>query len=189
MAVGFAGGGEVGERLVDAAGGQVAVQEVAELGAGQPVGCLEERGVDVFGERVAGVGLERPGGGAGGVVLERERGLEVVGLDRGGAVQQRVDEREADGVRFGAGGELAGDPGLWLGEPAVGVMPERAGVVGEAELAGVAAGGDRERERAVEAGVGERVGVAAFGEQADAAAGDQEEAVEQPLASSTVVTW
>ena len=58
----------------------VAVEEVAELGAGEAVGVCGERGVDLFGERVAGGALERPGGGAGGVVPERERGVEVRGL-------------------------------------------------------------------------------------------------------------
>jgi hypothetical protein len=119
--------------------------------------------VELFGDRVAGVGLECPGGGARGVVLQRERGVEVVGLDRRGAVEQRVDEREADGVRFGAGGELAGESGLRLGELPVGVVPERAGGVGEPQLAGVAGSGERDRERAVKAGVVERVGVAAVG--------------------------
>ena len=55
--------GERGERLVELRGGGVAVGQVAELGAGQPVGeCVFERGVDLVGERVAGGGLERPGG-------------------------------------------------------------------------------------------------------------------------------
>ena len=102
-------------------GRDVAVQEVAELGAGESVAGVAQRGVDVLGERVAGVRLERPGGGAGGVVLERERGVEVFGRDRGGAVEERVDEREADDVRFGAGGELSGEAGLRFGELLVGV--------------------------------------------------------------------
>ena len=55
--------GERGERLVKLCGGGVAVQQVAELGAGQPVGeCVFERGVDLVGERVAGGALQRPGG-------------------------------------------------------------------------------------------------------------------------------
>jgi hypothetical protein len=41
--------------------------------------------------------------------------------------------------------------------------------------------GERVREAAVEPGGLERVGVAAFGEQPDAAAGDQDEAVEQSV--------
>ena len=81
--VGAAGGGEAGECLLDALGGEVALAEVAELGAGEPVGERGQRGVDLFGERVAGGLAERPGGGAGGVVPERERGVQVLGLDRG----------------------------------------------------------------------------------------------------------
>jgi hypothetical protein len=94
----FAGGGEVGQRLLDASGRGVAVQEVAELGAGQPVRGSGQGGVDLVGERVAGGGLQRPGGGADGVVVQRERGVQVRDVDVAGAVQQRVGEREADGV-------------------------------------------------------------------------------------------
>ena len=55
--------GERGERLVELCGGGVAVQQVAELGAGQSVGeCVGERVVDLVGERVAGGALQRPGG-------------------------------------------------------------------------------------------------------------------------------
>ena len=101
MAAGAAGGGEVGEGLFEALGGLVAVAEVAELGAGESVGGSCESGVDLFGELVAGGGVsDRPGGGAGGVVPERERGGEVLGLDVGRAVEQCVDQREPDGVCF-----------------------------------------------------------------------------------------
>src|SRR6266550_4391700 len=61
----------VSERVecpVEVGGGLVAVEEVAQLGAGQPVGVAGQRGVDLFGERIAGRALECPGGGAGGVV-------------------------------------------------------------------------------------------------------------------------
>jgi hypothetical protein len=54
--------GERGERLVELGGGGVAVQQVAQLGAGQSVGELVgERGVDLVGERVAAGALQRPG--------------------------------------------------------------------------------------------------------------------------------
>ena len=43
----------------------------------RPAGMLAEGGVDLFGERLAGRAGQRPGGGAGGVVLERERGGQV----------------------------------------------------------------------------------------------------------------
>ncbi|MCA1677602.1 MAG: hypothetical protein LC777_00965 [Actinobacteria bacterium] len=77
--------GERGERLVELGGGRVAVQQVAQLGAGQPVGQrVAERGVDVLGEWVACGALQRPGGGAQGVVPERERGGQVRRLDLAG---------------------------------------------------------------------------------------------------------
>ena len=109
--------------------------------------------MDLFGERVAGGALEGPGGGAGGVVVKGERGLQVragdvagaggvvVEGERGGqvlradlslAVGEGVDEREADRVRFGAGGDLADDPGRGVGELSVGVVPELTGVAVEA---------------------------------------------------------
>ena len=47
--------------------------------------------MDLLGERVAGGLSERPGGGAGGVVPERERGVEVLGLDLG--VRRRAARR------------------------------------------------------------------------------------------------
>ena len=50
--------GERGERLVERGGGGVAVQQVAQLGPGQPVGeCVGQRGVDLVSERVAGGAL------------------------------------------------------------------------------------------------------------------------------------
>src|SRR5450755_2071730 len=55
--------GERGERVVELGGGGVAVGQVAELGAGQPVGeRVGERGVDLVSERVAGSPLQRPAG-------------------------------------------------------------------------------------------------------------------------------
>ncbi len=58
-------------------------------------------------------------------------------MDCGGAVDQRVDEREADRVRFGARVDLPGDAWLGLGELLVGVPPELAGGGVEAQPAGV----------------------------------------------------
>ena len=93
--------------------------------------------MDLLGERVAGRLSERPGGGAVGVVPERERGVEMLGLDRLLSVEQRVEQREPDDVRFGAGGELSGEPVGGLGELRVGVPPELAGVGGERDLPAV----------------------------------------------------
>ena len=81
-------------------GGTVVLEDVADLGAGQPAGVVLEGGVDLFGERVAGGALQRPGGGAGGVVPERERRLEVLGFDLALTISERVEEREPDHVRF-----------------------------------------------------------------------------------------
>ena len=88
-----AGAGERVEGSLDAFGGEVAVQQVAELGAGQPVGGAGECGVDLFGERVAAGVAHRPGGGAGRVVPERERGGQVLG--RIVVVRRRAARRAA----------------------------------------------------------------------------------------------
>jgi hypothetical protein len=121
---GAAGGDERVECLFDAVGGLVALAEIADLGAGESVGWAGERGVDLLGERVAGGLAERPGGGAAGVVPERERRVEMFGLDGLLSIEQRVEEREADDVRFGAGGELAVQTVGGLGELRVGVPPQ-----------------------------------------------------------------
>ena len=134
-AAGAAGGGECLESSVELLGGEVAVHVVGELGAGEAVGGADQRGVELFGERVAGRLAERPAGGAGGVVPERERGVQVLGLDLGLAVEQCVDQREADGVRFGAGGDVPGEPVERLGELRVGVPPQLSRVGGEPDLA------------------------------------------------------
>jgi hypothetical protein len=62
LRLGSAGGGEGIERSHELPGGEVAVQEMADLGAGQPVGGADERGVDLLGERVAGCLVQRPSG-------------------------------------------------------------------------------------------------------------------------------
>ena len=136
--------------------------------------------MDLFGEGLSGRAGQCPGGGAGGVVVEGERGGQVLGADLALAVGEGVEERESDGVRFGAGGDLPDDPaGLRFGELAVGVMPELAGVGVQADLArlfGRACGPGRAGgSRPVPC---ERVGVAAFGQQPLPAAGDEEDAIE-----------
>jgi hypothetical protein len=88
LLLGEAGGGERVECLLDALGGEVALAEVADLGARQPVGRSLQGGMDVFGERVAGRLSERPCGRALGVVPERERRLEMLGFDDLVAVEQ-----------------------------------------------------------------------------------------------------
>jgi hypothetical protein len=88
-----AGAGEGVECLLDAFDGVVALQQVTDLGAGEPVGRPGERGVDLLGERVAAAVVDRPGGGAVGVVPERERGGQMLRADRVGGVEQRVEER------------------------------------------------------------------------------------------------
>ena len=87
----------------------------------------------------------------------------MLGADRVGGVEQRVEEREPDDVCFGAGGELSGEPVGGLGELWVGVPPDLAGVGGEFDLPGGASVLERGREVAPKTGVFERVRVAAFG--------------------------
>ena len=128
-----------------------------------PSGERVERGVDVFGERVAGCLSERPGGGAAGVVPERERGVGVLGLDRLLSVEQRVEEREADDVRFGAGGELSEETVGGLGELRVELPPQLAGVGGERDFPGGLGVCEHAGEVAAQAGAFQWVGVAAFG--------------------------
>jgi hypothetical protein len=62
--------------------------------------------------RVADAVAEHPAGGGGAVRPERQRGFEVLEPDDFGAVQQRVKQRDTNGVRFGACGRGAGEPGL-----------------------------------------------------------------------------
>jgi hypothetical protein len=131
-----AGEGERVQRALGLLGGLVVLQGVAELAACQPAGMGLEGGVDLFGERVAGRALQRPAGGAGGVVGDRERCLEVLAGDPAGVVGERVDQREPNRVRFGARADLADDPEAWLGEVGVGLPPQRTGRLIEAELSG-----------------------------------------------------
>jgi hypothetical protein len=58
----------------------------------------------------------------------------VLAVDLASAVDERVDQRESDRVRFGAGADLAGDRVLGFGEVGVGAPPQRARVLVEAEL-------------------------------------------------------
>ena len=60
----------------------------------------------------------------------------MLGLDGLLSVEQRVEEREPDDVRFGAGGELAEETVGGLGELRVGVPPQLARVGGECDFAG-----------------------------------------------------
>ena len=57
-------------------------------------------------------------------------------LDAALAVEQRVEEREPDRVRLGAGSEIAGDPIGGLGELRVGMPPQLARGGVELELPG-----------------------------------------------------
>jgi hypothetical protein len=88
----------------------------------------------------------------------------VLGVDLAGAVGERVEEGQADRVRFGAGVERAGDSGgLDCGELRVGVVSELAGGLIEPHAAGGAGVLDRAAQHGDQAGAGERVGAAAFG--------------------------
>ena len=164
--------------MVDLTGGLVVLEGVADLAAGQTGRMGLQGGVDLFGERLAGRAVQRPGGGAGGVVVERERGVEVLRADLLLGVGEGVEEREADRVRLGAGGDLSEHAGEGSGELAVGVMPELAGVRVQADVAGGLGVLEGRGEQAGEAGAVEGVVVAAFGQQALAAAGDDQDAVQ-----------
>lgn len=98
--------------------------------------------------------------------------------DVAGAVGDGVEQGEADDVRFAAGGDLAQDARLWLSELVVGLVPELAGVGVQADLSGGLGAREGLREQARQVGGGEGVGVAAFGEQALASAGDDQDPVE-----------
>src|SRR5436305_2243992 len=100
-----AGGVQGVEGMIDLAGGLVVVEGLADLAAGQSAGMRAEGGVDLFGERIAGRAGQRPGGGSGGVVMQRERGGQVLGADLWLAVGEGVEEREPDDVRLGSGGD------------------------------------------------------------------------------------
>ena len=114
---------------VDLVRGLVWLEGLAQLAAGQSCRVRSEGGVDLFGERLSGCAGQGPGGGSGGVVVQGERGGEVVGADLAVAVGEGVDECESDDVRLSAGGDLADDPVVGLGgELVVGVMPSLAGV-------------------------------------------------------------
>ncbi len=191
---GAAAGGDLGdgrspggvkrvECVVELSGGLVVLEGVADLAAGQAGRVGFQGGVDLFGERLAGRAGERPGGGAGGVVVKRERGVEVGRADLSLPVGEGVEEREADRVRLGAGGDLADDSGLGLGELSVGVVPQLAGVVVEAQLASLLGALNGRGELAGQAGVLERVVVAAFGQQSLSSAGDEQEAVAMPTSA------
>jgi hypothetical protein len=97
------------------------------------------------------------------------------------AVEQRVEEREPDGVCFGAGGELAEQPVCGLGELRVELPPQLAGGRGECDLPGGAGVREHAGEVAAQAGAFQRFGVAAFGQQPDPADGREDEAVQEPV--------
>ena len=148
--------------MVDLAGGLVVLELVADLAAGQPAGVGLEGGVDLFGERLAGRAVERPGCGTGGVVVERERGVDVLRADLSFAVGEGVEKRGPDGMRLGAGGDLAEHAGDGAGELAVGVVPQLAGIGVQADIASGLGVFESRGEQGGEAGAGEGVVVASF---------------------------
>ncbi len=98
------------------------------------------------------------------------------------AVGERVEERQADRVRFRAGAERAGDPRLGCAsELDVGVMPQLTRVRVETQPAGGAGVLDRAREHARQTAAGERVAGFAFGQQPSAPAADHQKPVRQPV--------
>src|SRR5437879_5745553 len=66
----------------------------------------EQSGVDLFGHSIAGGVGEGPGGAAGGVVPQGERGVEMGEVDGGLLVREGVEEGEAHHVGFGSGAHV-----------------------------------------------------------------------------------
>ena len=97
------------------------------------------------------------------------------------AVEQRVEEREADRVRLSAGGDVPGKPIVRLGQLRVGVPPQLPRLRGERDLAPGVGVLQRRGEVLLKAGAFQRFGVAAFGEQPDAPAGADQKAVEESV--------
>jgi hypothetical protein len=139
-AAGPVGVGEGGQGLVDELGGLVSLEQVADLGAAEPGGRSGDGGVDLLREWSAGRGLERPGGAAGGVVPEGERGVEVGEVDGGAPVEEGVGHGEAHDVGFGSGAHGGGESLAGFGQLGVGVPPGDAGLEPELDLAGSAGG-------------------------------------------------
>jgi hypothetical protein len=119
-----------------------------------------------------------------GVGPERERGVEVLDADRRRAVQQRVKQRQADGMRFGAGGGSAPEAGVAVRELVVDGDPLRACIVVEGEecllLAGEQNGSGKLTADLHEVLVAQG---AAEGQLLAALDGDQHEAVVMPTSA------
>ena len=84
-------------------------------------------------------------------------------------------------MRLGAGGDVPGEPVERLGQLRVGVPPQLPRVRGEPDLALGVGVLQRRGEVLLKAGAFERFGVAALGEQPDAPAGADQEAVEESV--------
>ena len=95
--------------MVDLAGGLVVVEGLADLAAGQPAWMREESGVDLFGERFAGRAFSAQAADRGRSPGARAR-RSGAAADLALTVGEGVDEREADDVRLGAGGDLRDEP-------------------------------------------------------------------------------
>ena len=105
----------------------------------------------------------------------------MLGLDVALAVEQCVEEREADRVRFGAGADRAGEVFAGLGELRVGVPPQLARGGVELDMPSGLGVFEDGREVPGEAGVLERVRVAAFRQQTHPSDRGEHEPVHEPV--------
>lgn len=152
---------ERAESAVDLGGGTVAVEEVPDVAAAHGAGG-DQGGVDLLGQGVGGGGVEDHGDRARRVVPQGRGGGEVLDVDAGGAVDEAVDESEAQNMGFGTSEQTAGDAGLRFGQGEVDVGPGPPG--GGAERYGASAPGCLEvrAEATRQAGRRGRVGASAL---------------------------
>jgi hypothetical protein len=113
----------------------------------------------------------------------------VLEPDDSGAVQQRVKQRDPDGVRFGAGGSGAGEPGLAARQFVVGGDPALARVAVESD--GLLGGGEARGEADLLADAIKIVSIepSAEGQRLRALDSQTIKRLKKPFASSVAVMW
>src|ERR1035441_9080390 len=93
------------ECFLDLRRGNITMQEVAKLRERDPGRILLEDAIKLLRERDTRRVPERAHGTPSGIVPQRERRLQMLNPDRARAVQQRIDQRQPNGVRFRARGQ------------------------------------------------------------------------------------
>ena len=152
------------------------------LGAGEAGGAFLGGGPQPVGGRVAERVAEDPVCGGGAIAPHGQGGLEVLWADPLGEVKQRVGQREADGVRLGAGGRGAGQAGSVGRQLAVGIDPTLAGGVVEGDRPVLE--GEPQRHAHGVADLGESLGVERAAERKELGALDRDEQVAVPMPTS-----